>query len=311
MKSLNAVLYRFFLLSLVALAGACSDPGQSPVTAEPDLTGKIWDVDQQEFVEPADIVRRLKDLDYLLLGEKHDNMTHHDHQTWFIRQLHRLDRRASVAFEMIDHEQGKRLARHDPKSVEHMIELLQPDDPGWQYEQRYKDLFAAALAAGYPVRPANLSRKQLLDYVSQEDRALPSIYRDILDETPFTPQQMATLQQEIRESHCNMLPEENIPMMVDAQRLRDAVMAASLRRSDTPVTVLIAGNRHVRNDRGVPVYLDKGRTILTVGFIEVIPDRNTADAYRLDWDDRQLPFDLVWFTPRPERTDPCKQFQQP
>jgi uncharacterized iron-regulated protein len=64
--------------------------------------------------------------------------------------------------------------------------------------------------------------------------------------------------------------------------------------------VLIAGNGHVRKDRGVPWYLAQLRPaarIVSIGLIEVEDDLDDAG------DD--LPYDYVWFTPRVDDADPC------
>jgi uncharacterized iron-regulated protein len=78
------------------------------------------------------------------------------------------------------------------------------------------------------------------------------------------------------------------------QRARDAMMADRLAAaSGKGGGILIAGNAHVRNDRGVPWYLahlEPAARILSIGLLEVHDDRR-----RLPPD---LPYDYVWFTPR-------------
>jgi uncharacterized iron-regulated protein len=297
-------------LGLSGLLTACSDTGRLSQPADHALVGKIWDVQAKAFIETDDVIERLKNTEYLLLGEKHDNPVHHEHQSWFIRQLDQLGRDASVAFEMIDLQQGQRLAQHSVLTTSQLIALLQPDDPGWDYQRYYHDVFAATLAAGYPVLAANLRRQQLIRYVTQKQDNISGEFRTLLDEIPLSKQQQDELQKEIRDSHCNMMPEERLPMMVRAQRLRDVVMATSLRRSQTPVKVLIAGSGHVRNDRGVPIYLERDANILSVGFIEVDPTRNDIEEYLSSEARNALPFDIAWFTSRVDRGDPCEQFRQ-
>jgi uncharacterized iron-regulated protein len=82
--------------------------------------------------------------------------------------------------------------------------------------------------------------------------------------------------------------------MYQVQRARDAMMADRLAAASGKAGgILIAGNGHVRNDRGVPWYLARlepeART-LSIGLVEV-----RDDAPRLPPD---LPHDYVWFTPR-------------
>jgi uncharacterized iron-regulated protein len=297
-------------LGLSGLLAACSDTERLSQPTDHTLIGKIWDVQAKAFIETDDVIERLKNTEYLLLGEKHDNPAHHEHQSWFIRQLDQLGCDASVAFEMIDLQQGQQLAQHTVHTTSQLIALLQPDDPGWDYQRYYRDVFAATIKAGYPVVAANLRRDRLVRYAMNDEYPLPMGYRELLEQVPFNAQQTDHLMQEIRESHCNMMPEESLPTMVRAQRLRDVVMAVSLRHSQSSVKVLIAGSGHVRNDRGVPIYLESNKSILSVGFTEIDPTRNNIEDYLSPETDNALPFDIVWFTPRIERGDPCEQFKQ-
>lgn len=99
--------------------------------------------------------------------------------------------------------------------------------------------------------------------------------------------------------------------MVLAQRVRDASISLSMLGSDKTHRILIAGSGHVRNDRGVPVYLaakDPQAGLVTIGFIEVMADKHSIDEYTERWGGDALPFDYVWFTPRLNRKDPCEAF---
>lgn len=297
---------------MILLSGCVDTPASSSGLAgiEHPLSGKIWNTRQQQFATPDDVTKQLTNIDYLLLGERHDNPVHHEHQAWFIRQLSQLNRKASVAFEMIDQQQARQLEKTRYHSASQLVELLSQSDPGWQYQRYYQILFSETLQAGYPVIAANMSRQELMRSVKQGKDKLPPAYQALLSAAPLEPSQSRNLEKEIAESHCNMLNQPAISRMTEAQRLRDVVMADSLLSSRSPITVLIAGIGHVRHDRGVPIYLDRESEILTVGFIETLPGKNLVSDYQQQWDNNQLPFDLVWFTPRVERKDPCIEFRQ-
>jgi uncharacterized iron-regulated protein len=86
------------------------------------------------------------------------------------------------------------------------------------------------------------------------------------------------------------------------QRARDAMMADRLAAtSGSGGGVLIAGNGHVRKDRGVPWYLARlrpGARSISVGLLEVRDDVLEPP--------RDLPYDYVWFTPPvDDRGEPC------
>lgn len=303
------------LMSLVS----CVSPSKTPklLLTDHQLVGKIWDVEQQVFLDQDMLVARMLDSDYLLLGERHDNPVHHQHQSWAIKQLANNGRQASVAFEMIDSDQGARLAEQKMTSTEQLIAELNLSKTGWDYENRYKTLFAEVIDAGYSIDSANLNRRQLMDIIMQGEDELPEVYQRMLDATPLSAEQMRASQQEIIQSHCGMLDEKSSTSMVLGQRLRDAVMADSLLSSQQPVKVLIAGAGHVRTDRAVPLYLStnlkqQGRDdrILAIGMIEVDSSETDPDAYSEPWGSETLPFDIVWFTPQVKREDMCKKLKQ-
>ena len=64
----------------------------------------------------------------------------------------------------------------------------------------------------------------------------------------------------MREGHCDLLPEAQLPGMVRIQMARDQSMARTLAaapRGRGQTVLLIAGGGHVLRSRGVPVYLPK------------------------------------------------------
>jgi len=117
---------------------------------------------------------------------------------------------------------------------------------------------------------------------------------------------LADADQQLREAdqmanHCDALPKEMLPLMVDFQRLRDTVLAdavvQALQVTGGPV-VVITGNGHARKDRGVPVYLAQARPeilVLSLG---------QSEAGQVSGE-----FDLVVDADPIERPDPCLAFQ--
>jgi len=308
--------YRHVLLlsCVLAILTACASTRQAElILTDHPLVDRIWDVKKQTFIERAELSQKMLASEYLLLGERHDNMAHHQHQTWAIEQLHVARKQAAVAFEMVDDRQGNLLARHRISSVEQMIAVLGQFKNHWYYEQRYKDLFSAVLAAGYAVVPANLSRDRLKQISKKGEDGLPGAYRKMLKQVSLSDRQMQSLLREIKASHCNMLGDKTAAKLALSQRLRDAVMAHSLSKIRTPLKVFIAGAGHVRKDRGVPLYLaniNKGARVLSLGFSEVDADKIHATDYARRWGGKQLPFDYVWFTPQVKRADLCEQFKK-
>ncbi|MDH5737311.1 MAG: ChaN family lipoprotein [Gammaproteobacteria bacterium] len=298
-------------LALLWLTGCATSSVPPMATGDHPLLGRIWDVEAGAFMNEATLLNKLRGAEYLLLGEQHDNLVHHQHQTWIIQQLALSHHQVSVSFEMIDDAQGKLLADHAAENVETLIGMLDQFSNHWNYTLNYQALFRAVLSEGYQIMPANLNRQRLREIVTQGEDMLPAAYKKMLSMAGLTPAQMKNLRAEVAQSHCGMLDDEMVQRMVLAQRVRDAVIAHSLSKSQLPLKVLIAGSGHVRKDRGVPQYLaslDRDARIVSLGFAEVVSEDRDADHYALHWGADRLPFDYVWFTPGVERGNLCAAF---
>jgi uncharacterized iron-regulated protein len=111
------------------------------------------------------------------------------------------------------------------------------------------------------------------------------------------------------------LPPQALGGMAVAQRYRDAHMAdvllSTAQRHGS--AILIAGNGHVRTDRGVPWHLRQrapGTPVAAVLLVEV-EDGQTEPADYVPRDPESRPAaDFVIFTPRAERGDPCESLQK-
>jgi uncharacterized iron-regulated protein len=121
----------------------------------------------------------------------------------------------------------------------------------------------------------------------------------------------AALSKELVESHCGALPPQAIPGMASAQQYRDAHLADAMLRARQAHgnAVLIAGNGHVRSDRGVPWHIRQRQPdakVLSIMLLEVEDGKNEAAAYLPRDPDGKPTADLVIFTPRAKRGDPCE-----
>jgi uncharacterized iron-regulated protein len=285
-------------------------PWQSPLSQDHLLAGRIWLPAEDRFIEPPELVQRLSAADFVLLGEKHDNIDHHRLQTWVLEQIIASGRRPPIAFEMISPEQEPALRRHltdHPGQIDGLDSALDWPNSHWPDWSNYRPLFAAALAAGMEIRPANVSLADVRSVARQQTTApeLRTLYR--LDQ-PVDGAAASAMAQEIRDAHCGQLPEPMVPGMVDVQRARDAAMAVAM-TSDAPAgAVLIAGAGHVRTDRGVPVQIvaiAPNRPVFSLGFLEVADGKDSPAGYGESWGQARPPFDAVWFTPRANDDNPC------
>lgn len=312
------------LTALLPLAAIAAEPPPAPsdwrtnVEAGNPLVGTLWNVAAGRQAAPPELARAGAAADFVLLGEKHDNPDHHRLQAWMIRTLVAQGRRSAVALEMLDADQADALQRHlaeHPRDAAGLGKAVGWRDRGWPDWDIYRPLAAAALKAGLPLRTADVARPTQRKVAREGLNALPDeqVRRLGLDR-PLAAALRANLRQELIESHCNMLPEKAIAPMAKVQRLRDAFMADSLidARESADQAVLIAGNGHIRADRGVPWYLRarlERPAVLTVAILEVRAGEQDWRSY--------LPkrragtmraFDYVWFTPRVDNEDPCVKF---
>jgi uncharacterized iron-regulated protein len=292
----------FACAALALQLAACAPAYLSTLERDHPLVGRIWDTRAKAFITREALLERAVAARFVMLGEAHDNPDHHRLQAEVLAALLEAGRSPALVMEQFDreHQAGLDAARaRGVRDPERIADAGGFDRKGWNWPQ-YRPLVQRAVDANLPVLAANLSR--------EDARALMKGGRPSAGLGPAAPALRASLEQDIVEGHCGYRPSESVLAgMVEAQRARDAQMAAVLAGADARGAVLIAGAGHTRHDRGVPAYLPAGLrgSVLAVGFLEV-------EAGRIDPRPEYAGlYDLVWFTPRAEREDPCKNFRLP
>ncbi len=300
-----------------AVSGCSVTSWKSSFGRDHPLTGRIWDVSSDRFIDRQSLVARLARADFLLLGEKHDNPDHHLLQAEVVRSLIAAGRRPAVAFEMFGIDHASAIARHlavAPNDAAGLGQAVNWNKSGWPDWAMYQPIAEAALQAKLRIVAANLPLATARKMSSNGLAALePSVRRDLGLDLPLSGTIFATIAADIRNTHCGYASEQSVKAMVDVQRARDAQMAQSLIAAAAPDdAILIAGAGHVRNDYGIPVYLAEkapGKQVVSIAFLEVGNQKREPHDYALPYLDRRLPFDYVWFTPRVDDEDPCEKFK--
>lgn len=289
---------RILLLCCLALLAACrSTP---PLPSLPDWQGSegmghaelgaIVDLRTGARLTPAQLVERLAGAERLLVGERHDNADHHALQLWLLRALERRRAPGSLLLEMLEPAQQ---ARVDAVRVQ-VAGGRWPDDlpaalawqKGWDWRQ-YGALVRHAVARPEPLLAANLDRAEA-----------GSIYREGAELKGAVSTAAAVrqaLQRHIRESHCDLLPQSQLPAMLAVQQQRDRRMAERLLAAPAPA-VLLAGGYHVRRDLGVPLHLADlggGENVRVLQLVEAGQPVSATEA------------DFAWYTPAPPSEDHC------
>ncbi|CUH66015.1 putative iron-regulated protein [Thalassovita gelatinovora] len=239
----------------------------------------------------------VRDRDVVILGEVHDNPAHHQTQA----RLTGVVGPKALVFEMLTADQADRITgelRTDPVALETALDW---DNSGWPDFDMYFEIMQAAPTAAIfgAAIPRNAARAAMKTGIVQSFGSEASEYG--LDRPLPEDQQIVRLALQ-QEAHCNALPDDLLPMMVELQRLRDAELARTtlqaLGATGGPV-VVITGNGHARADWAVPLSLRKlapERNIVTIGQSE---QGHSPDGG----------FDAVIDAPAVDRPDPCDAFR--
>ena len=276
----------------------------SPEQLHP-LSGQTWDMRTGHEISFDALLQRAAASRFVILGETHDNPEHHRHQGEILAAMLRAGRSPVLVMEQFDSEhqtgldEARRRGERDPERI---ADAGRFDRKGWSWPG-YRPLVELAIANDLPIIAANLSR--------EEARALVRSGRPAEGLGPASADLRAALERDLVEGHCGRRPAPaTLAGLIEAQRARDARMAAALEHSGKRGAVLIAGAGHARRDRGAPLYLSGTvrEQLSVIAFVEVEPGRNEPSAYA--GEGLAASYDLVRFTPRATREDPCKSLSR-
>ncbi|HEY6133009.1 MAG TPA: ChaN family lipoprotein [Rubrivivax sp.] len=232
----------------------------------------------------------------VLLGEVHDNATQHALRLRAFEALLATGARPALLMEQFDRQhQGeidRLLAQRPRPDADTFIAAVTAPRDGWNWAH-YKPFVALALRTGLPIVAANVGREEARGVMRQGlaasgfDAAVPA---DIEAGTVA----------DVLASHCGLIDDGMARRMAQAQFARDQFMARAIEQYADRGLVLLAGNGHVRIDRGVPRWLSPGTRARSeaIGLLEA-GSSNARD------------FDRVVYTERQERPDPCAGMQKP
>ncbi|MDD8022902.1 MAG: ChaN family lipoprotein [Paracoccaceae bacterium] len=256
-----------------------------------------------EEIAARDLPARIAQADpeILVLGEVHDNASHHRNQAAAVAAF----APDALVFEMLTPDQAAKVTpalRADPVALG---QALGWDQAGWSDFALYAPIFDAAPDAR--IVGAALPRAEVRRAMTEDLAQVfgPDAARYGLDQ-PYPADVQADLEAQSQADHCGALPPEMLGGMVAAQRLRDAAFArAALRalKASAGRVAVITGTGHARNDLAVPAMIraaDPGVRVASLGQLEVAAD----EALPAD-----QPFDWWIVTPPTPREDPCAAFQ--
>ncbi len=257
-------------------------------------------------VAPAEDVAKIasaaEEAEVVILGEMHDNPTHHAIQAAVVARL----QPAALVFEMIPQAREAEVndLREQNASRAAIEEALDWADSGWPSFDYYADILDAApqarvFGAGQPQEDVRRASVEGAAAAFGPDATAYAL------DVPLAPDDLAAREADMAASHCGKLPAEMLPGMVEAQRFRDAGLADAALWARTMTgggrVVVIAGTGHADRTRGIPAALaaaDPTLAVFSVGQVETGSDNRGS-------------FDLVVSSPPAERPDPCAVFDKP
>ncbi|MCR9156714.1 MAG: ChaN family lipoprotein [Rhodobacteraceae bacterium] len=235
--------------------------------------------------------------DVVFLGELHDNPAHHLRQAELVSEL----APTALVFEMLTQAQADLVGPELVADEAALEAALGWNDSGWPDFSMYYPIFAAAPEAAYfgAAVPRDVARAAMAEGLHTGFRGEAEAFGLT---TPLPEEQQARREALQLAAHCDAMPEEMLPIMVDIQRLRDAELAYSAVQAfeahGGPV-VVITGNGHARMDWGAPVYLMAAAPALRIAALGQGEDDGAPSGL----------FDVVESAPPAERGDPCTAFR--
>jgi uncharacterized iron-regulated protein len=235
----------------------------------------------------------------VLLGEVHDNEHHHALRARLIEHLVAAQAKSALVFEHAQSQQQQQLDSALGRDGNYLLDALKWDQSGWPDRRLFFPLMQAAVSSGFPLVAGSLNRDEVRAASAQSNFQTANLPAPLHD----------SLLEELEQSHCGLVPRDAFEPMLRAQLARDRRMAEQLVSTVNRYrsAVLLAGNGHIRRDRGVPFQLHKltSAPVLSVGFEEkgALANQSFTPAH---W---------TVVTPAMVREDPClqlrKQFRQP
>jgi len=246
---------------------------------------------------PGDVLARLARADVVIIGEVHDNPGHHARQAEIMRAV----KPKAVVWEMLTSEVAAGISGMDVSQSGALAQALNWAGSGWPSFDMYAPVFAAGGAAR--IYGGQVPRKDAFAAAGVGLVAAFGAQAEMYGLTTGLPaEEQAAREADQQVAHCGAMPVDKLSVLVDIQRLRDAVLArqvvAALADTGGPV-VVITGNGHARRDRGVAVYLARGRPDVRVFVLGQSEAGQVGGVY-----------DAVLDSPAVQRPDPCQAFQK-
>ena len=309
------------LVVSVALFVACAPAEPTPDSVhDPDekLDEGIWHVESGERLEVGEFVDGLEEYEYVIVGESHGQIWHHDVQNRIHRELtDRTGESTGVGLEMIEHRFQPAVDDYLAGEIdeEEMLQKVEWDERWGVNEENYASLWRRAKKVGQPVVALNAPRELVsnvgevgLEGLDDDERAkLP----DIDDDNEEYRQQLRDIfaKHDVEDDDQQDEHKEAFDRFFEAQLVWDETMAENAfqfmrdHRDQVDRMVLLTGRGHVERDHGIPSRLvrrgvdrDEIATVVPVSTGGVLAEQ-MAQHRDLAWLRDEQISDYVWVEP--------------
>jgi len=235
--------------------GTAATTSAAPASAQ-DVRqlGEIVDLRSGQRLSAEQLLAQLAAAPRVIVGEQHDQLSHHRIEQWLLQQLQGQRPQGSVLLEMLNPDQQAKVDKVKPwlqtdpvVRPEHVAELL-AWQPSWKWAQ-YGDLVMTVMRAPYPVWSANLDRSEIKQLFIDQP-AVQGKHSNLANDGKVHDK----LKDIIRVMHDNQIDAPRLGAMLSVQQQRDRRMAERLLAAPAPA-VLIAGAYHAHKDLGVPLHV--------------------------------------------------------
>lgn len=274
---------KLLLLAILALT-ACSAAPRNTATPVVAPGGTITDLRTGKTLSPPELLTQLAADPRVIVGEKHDNPTHHQIENWLVQSLPSVRPQGSVLMEMLTPgqqpkvDQVKAWLQTGPEARPARVAELISWQKSWDWSM-YGDVVMTSMKAPYPLLSANLDRSEIMAFY--ENPQFPA------GEHSADPQVRNAISETIRTSHQQNIGAEQLHAMLAIQQQRDRRMAERLLAAPAPA-LLIAGGYHAGKSIGVPVHVKDLDPAASVTVLLLAEHGVNVDASQADY---------VWFTP--------------
>lgn len=264
---------------------------------------KIWDVTGQKYISEKTLMHSLKQSQNILLGIRTDNGQHYKLAARLIGKLAEAGRDPVIilgnvarnkqnAFAIFAQRHQKSKQVYDATGLDMLLNWAKSGQPEWTI---VRPLFDMAMLKRLPLKASGFSRFEIGQIHHDGLGGLPQdIKRQLL---PLMSQSISQkAESQIRQDYCGNLPPKVLERLALIHRAQNGLFALDMTEANHETAVLIAPQKYIVKDTGVPRILQKiGDTDknITLSFVE--SGQNIKD--------RQV--DYIWYSAAITRPDPC------